>query len=118
MAPGDIRQTRREVQERIREAVDLQRILQEEELNTEQLNNVIAALRALDRDRVYTDVGEVARLQSQIIEGLKQLEFGLRRESEGNDRDRVFLSGSDEVPTGFRRLVEEYYKALSRQPGG
>jgi hypothetical protein len=118
MAPGDIRQTRREVQERIREAVDLQRLLQEEELNTEQLNDVIAALRALDRDRVYTDVGEVARLQSQIIEGLKQLEFGLRRESEGNDRDRVFLSGSDEVPTGFRRLVEEYYKALSRQPGG
>ena len=117
MAPGDIRQTRREVQERIREAVDLQRLLQEEELNTEQLNDVIAALRALDRDRVYTDVGEVARLQSQIIEGLKQLEFGLRRESEGNDRDRVFLSGSDEVPTGFRRLVEEYYKALSRQPG-
>ncbi len=118
MAPGEIRQTRREVQERIREAVDLQRLLQEEELNTEQLNDVIAALRALDRDRVYTDVGEVARLQSQIIEGLKQLEFGLRRESEGNDRDRVFLSGSDEVPTGFRRLVEEYYKALSRQPGG
>ncbi len=118
MAPGDIRQTRREVQERIREAVDLQRLLQEEELNTEQLNDVIAALRALDRDRVYTNVGEVARLQSQIIEGLKQLEFGLRRESEGNDRDRVFLSGSDEVPTGFRRLVEEYYKALSRQPGG
>jgi len=118
MAPGDIRQTRREVQERIREAVDLQRLLQEEELNTEQLNDVIAALRALDRDRVYTDVGEVARLQSQIIEGLKQLEFGLRRASEGNDRDRVFLSGSDEVPTGFRRLVEEYYKALSRQPGG
>ena len=118
MAPGDVRQMRREVQERVREAVDLQRLLQEEDLNAQQLNDVIAALRALDRDRVYTDVAEVARLQSQIIEGLKQLEFGLRREADGEDRDRVFLSGSDEVPTGFRRLVEEYYKALSRQPGG
>ena len=116
-SPGDIRQSRREVQERIQEALDLQGLLQEEDLNTQQLNDVVAALRALDRDRVYEDVAEVARLQSQIIEGLKQLEFGLRRESEGADSDRVFLSGSDEVPTGFRRLVEEYYKALSRQPG-
>ena len=116
-SPGDIRQFRREVQERIQEALDLQGLLQEEDLNTQQLNDVVAALRALDRDQVYADVAEVARLQSQIIEGLKQLDFGLRRESEGADSDRVFLSGSDEVPTGFRRLVEEYYKALSRQPG-
>jgi hypothetical protein len=66
---------------------------------------------------VYSDLAEVERLQEQIIEGLKQLEFGLRRELEGEDRDRVFVSGSDDVPTGFRKLVDEYYKALSRDPG-
>ena len=26
----------------------------------------------------------------------------------------LFLGGSDEVPEGFRKLVEEYYRALSR----
>ncbi len=71
----------------------------------------------MDSERVYSDIAEVERLQAQIIEGLKQLEFGLRRELEGEDRDRVFVSGSDEVPTGFRKLVDEYYKALSRNPG-
>lgn len=78
---------------------------------------MVAALRALDRDRTYDDPDEVARLQSQILEGLKQLEFGLRRELEG-DQDRATLAGSDDVPAGFRRLVEEYYKALSRGGGG
>ena len=86
-------------------------------LDGRQLDEVVAALRALDSERIYSDVAEVERLQAQIIEGLKQLEFGLRRELEGEDRDRVFVSGSDEVPTGFRKLVDEYYKALSRNPG-
>jgi hypothetical protein len=78
---------------------------------------VIAALRELDRENVYLDLAELNRLQSQIVEGLKQLEFGLRRELEGEGEDRVFISGSDDVPTGYRRVVEEYFRALARSPG-
>jgi hypothetical protein len=33
----------------------------------------------------------------------------------GAERERLFLSGTDEVPEGYRKLVEEYYRALSRQ---
>ena len=120
VSPGDVRQFRREIRERVQEARELQRILEQEDLEVldgRQLDEVVAALRALDSERIYSDVAEVERLQAQIIEGLKQLEFGLRRELEGEDRDRVFVSGSDEVPTGFRKLVDEYYKALSRNPG-
>ena len=120
VSPGDVRQFRREIRERVQEARELQRILEQEdleELDGHQLDKVVAALRQLDSERAYSDLAEVERLQQQIIEGLKQLEFGLRRELEGEDRDRVFVSGSDEVPTGFRKLVDEYYKALSRNPG-
>ena len=117
LSRGDIRQFRSEARQRIQEAIELQRILEEEDLNQQQLDQVIAALRQLDREDVYLDLAELNRLQSQIVEGLKQLEFGLRRELEGENQDRVFVSGSDEVPTGFRRLVEEYYRALSRTPG-
>ena len=116
LSQGDIRQFRSEARQRIQEAIELQRILEEEDLNQQQLGEVIAALRQLDREDVYLDLAELNRLQSQIVEGLKQLEFGLRRELEGEGQDRVFVSGSDEVPTGFRRLVEEYYRALSRTP--
>jgi hypothetical protein len=116
LSRGEIRQSRSEARQRIQEAVELQRILEEEGLNQQQLSEVIGALRQLDRESVYLDLAELNRLQSQIVEGLKQLEFGLRRELEGEGQDRVFVSGSDEVPTGFRRLVEEYYRALSRSP--
>jgi hypothetical protein len=117
LTQGDIRQFRSEARQRVQEATELQRILEEEDLNQQQLGEVIGALRELDRENVYLDLAELNRLQSQIVEGLKQLEFGLRRELEGEGQDRVFVSGSDEVPTGFRRLVEEYYRALSRTPG-
>jgi hypothetical protein len=44
---------------------------------------------------------------------LKRFEFGLRRQAEANE-NAVVLSGSDDVPEEFRKLVEEYYKSLSR----
>jgi hypothetical protein len=71
----------------------------------------------LDREDVYLDLAELAQLQSQIVEGLKQLEFGLRRELEEEDQDLVFISGSDDVPRGFEDVVDEYFKALARSPG-
>ena len=116
LSRGDIRQFRSEARQRVQEAIELQRILEEEDLNQQQLGEVIGALRELDHENVYLNLAELNRLQSQIVEGLRQLEFGLRRELEGEGQDRVFVSGSDEVPTGFRRLVEEYYRALSRTP--
>ncbi len=117
MSPDEIRQFRSEVRERASEARDLQSVLNEQDIDAQQLADVVQALRSLDRERVYKDAAELARLQAQVLEGLKQLEFGLRRELEGEAVDRAFLSGSEDVPTGFRKLVEEYYRALSRTPG-
>ncbi|HAW90484.1 MAG TPA: hypothetical protein DCX61_07465, partial [Gemmatimonadetes bacterium] len=116
LSTGDIRQFRSEARQRVQEALELQRLLEDVDLNDQQLGDVIAALRQLDREDVYLDLAELAQLQSQIVEGLKQLEFGLRRELEGEGQDRVFISGSDDVPRGFEDLVDEYYRALSRSP--
>jgi len=33
---------------------------------------------------------------------------------EGAEGERPRLGGSDEVPAGFRELVEEYYRSLAR----
>ncbi len=49
---------------------------------------------------------------------LKRLEFGLRREVEGQSTAPTARTGTDEVPEGYRRLVEEYYKALARSGRG
>lgn len=117
LSTGEIRQFRSEARQRVQEALELQRLLEDVDLDQQELGNVVSALRQLDREDVYLDLAELNRLQSQIVEGLKQLEFGLRRELEGEGQDRVFVSGSDDVPTGFERLVEEYYRALARSPG-
>ena len=41
-------------------------------------------------------------------------EFTLRRNTEtGNES--LSLSGSDQVPEGFRQAIEEYYRSLSKK---
>jgi len=48
------------------------------------------------------------------VDRLKRFEFDLRKKVETDDQ-RLFLSGSDEVPVGFREAVEEYYRALAKK---
>ncbi len=64
----------------------------------------------------------MADLQEEILEALKRLEFGLRREVEGTAERRAALAGSDDVPEAYRKLVEDYYRKLAasgrgRDPG-
>jgi hypothetical protein len=49
-----------------------------------------------------------------MLDQLKRMEFSLRREVEGETGRNPTLTGSDDVPDGFRTLVEEYYRALAR----
>jgi hypothetical protein len=77
------------------------------------LDRYIARLRALDGRERWGDPAAQRILELEVIQGLKEFEFALRRQLEGGDQQRLFLSGSDEVPDGYRKLVEEYYRALS-----
>jgi hypothetical protein len=96
------------------EAQELRRRLSNEGVNTADLDEILRRWRSIDDDRVYVDAKEFARLQTYVIEAMKKFEFGLRRKLENPD-ERLLLSGSDEVPAGFKPLVEEYYRALSRE---
>ena len=111
--PEDVRQFRREFRERRGELETLRQRMRQEGIDVEALSQVLARLRELDRRRTFDDPAEIARLQAAAIEGLKEFEYALRREVQGPEADRLLLSGSDEVPDGFREMVEEYYRALS-----
>jgi len=84
-------------------------------MDPKELDAILRNLRALDDERVYQDAAELARLQTQVTEGVKRFEYGLRRRLEGAG-NQILLSGSDEVPEQFRKLVEQYYKSLSKGP--
>jgi hypothetical protein len=111
----DIRQFRGEARQWTREAEQLSRQLRQQRIDPKELDEILRNLRRLDDERVYQDVEELARLQSQVSEGMKRFEYGLRRKIEGAG-NQVLLSGSDEVPEQFRKLVEQYYKSLSKGP--
>ncbi|MCH7532982.1 MAG: DUF4175 family protein [Gemmatimonadetes bacterium] len=116
----EIRQLRSEFGQRIDQVRALQERLREAgQGSARDLQAVLEAMARLEREGIYADPAQVAGLNEDILNSLKRLEFGLRREVEGEPEQGATLTGSDEVPDGYRELVEEYYRALARgRPGG
>ncbi|MCH7775552.1 MAG: hypothetical protein IH878_03285 [Gemmatimonadetes bacterium] len=113
--PDDVRQFRGEFRERATELEALRQRMRREGIDVSTLSDVLERLRRLDSRSVFDDPAEIARLQQAAIEGLKEFEYALRRRFADPESDRLLLSGSDEVPQGFKELVEEYYRALSNR---
>ena len=113
LAPRDIRQWQREFRERAGEAQDIRRLLQLEGVSAGALDEIIRQMQEFDDPRVYQDVEVLARLQTSVLEELKRFEYRLRREVD-SESEELFLASSDGVPPGFRDLIEEYYRALSK----
>ncbi len=55
-------------------------------------------------------------LEAEVLDTLRQLEFELRRALAGGSGADVLTGSSDRAPEGYREMVEEYFRALSRQP--
>jgi hypothetical protein len=112
--PEDIRQFRRDYRERLNDAEALRRQLQAQGLNTRDLDDIIRDLQRFDTEHVYADPKGLEQLQASAIDKMKKFEFSLRRKAEAAN-DSLSLSGSDQVPEGFRQAIEEYYRALARK---
>ena len=63
---------------------------------------------------MFADPRSLEQLQAAAIEKLKKVEFALRRKADAGN-DSLSLSGSDQVPDGFRQAIEEYYRALAKK---
>jgi hypothetical protein len=111
----DIRQLRGEARQFSQDAQALRGLLRGENIDPRELDEIVRALRQLEDERTYKNVAELARLQSFVAESLKRFEFGLRRKVDA-DKNAIALTGSDEVPEEFRKLVEQYYRSLARSP--
>ncbi|MGE3843659.1 MAG: hypothetical protein AB7I50_18980, partial [Vicinamibacterales bacterium] len=72
LSPSDQRQFRGEFRQWAAEAQELARRLREQGVDPSELNDVLRGLRALDSDRVFNNAGEFERLQSAVLEGVKQ----------------------------------------------
>jgi hypothetical protein len=119
--PDEARQLQRELRERAREAEALGRELREgrpgDRGAAAGLDSALREMRRFEDPRVYGEPRGLAELVASVVQGLKAAEFAMRREVEGPDREKLFLSGTQDLPPGWQALVEEYYRSLSRKPG-
>jgi hypothetical protein len=116
LSADDIRQFSREFRDQRQSAEQLKRDLQQMGVDPSDLNRMIDQMRQLENGKNYDDPASLERLQQSLIEGLKAFEFALRRQVEGNDKGRPVLGASGDVPAGFRQMVDEYYRSLSKKP--
>jgi uncharacterized protein (DUF2461 family) len=112
--PDDIRQFRNQFREWTNDAEALRRQLQQAGVNPRDLEDVLRDLRLFENDRLYADPQGLEKLQAAAIEKLKKVEFALRRKADSGN-DSLSLSGSDQVPDGFRQAIEEYYRSLAKK---
>ena len=105
------------MRDRRSELEGLRRELEQMGQDVGDLEALLRRMRELEQQRAYSDREEIERLQGSVIEGLKAFEFALRRQIEGAGDDKPLLGRTDEVPPGFRQLVEEYYRSLAKKGG-
>jgi hypothetical protein len=113
LSPDEIRQFRDEARRWIGQGRELRDLLRQQNIDPKELDEILRRLRELEDGRIYRNADELLKLQTLVSEGLKRFEYDLRRKV-GDAADRALVTGSDEVPPEFRKLVEEYYRSLSK----
>ncbi|HEX9728917.1 MAG TPA: hypothetical protein VGA37_10465 [Gemmatimonadales bacterium] len=113
--PQAQRQFQRELRERRGDLQQLREQLQQDGVDVSQLDAVMRNLGRFDNQGAIGDPRGIERLQTEIVQGIKEFEYALRRQILGSDADRLFLSGSDETPAEYREMVEEYYRRLAER---
>ncbi len=108
------RQLGRELQQRLMDAQDLRRLLDRNTTDMQNLDQVIENLRRVGQFSRYDDPEMIAHLRS-AIDRLHQLELDLNRElSRLTQKEKYFYTEDNEAPGNYRKLVEDYYKALAK----
>ena len=116
-SPEQVRQFRAEAAQRAQDAEQLRKLLGQQKIDSKELDQIINQLHELDSARAYQDPDALAKLEQAATDNIKRFEFTLRRRLDANP-NQVFLSGTDDVPEQYRKLVEQYYRSLSKNGGG
>ncbi len=110
---GQARQYYRELEQRLEDAQDLLRMMNRNPTQVENLRDVIDALK---KSRDYADSGDLdqAALLKEAADKMREVESDLAGKLKSSELiDRYFVAGESETPENYRKLVEEYYKAIA-----
>jgi hypothetical protein len=96
------------------DAEALRRQLVEAGVPTRDLEAFLRDIQALNYPQTFVDPRNLAALQAAALDKMKKFEFALRKNADGGEQP-LTLSGSDQVPAGFRQAIEEYYRSLAKR---
>jgi len=80
-----------------------------------ELEQVVGALQGLARDsKAVGNPQAIEKLAQQILDPLRGIELELSRSLQLLlAKENIRSAQEDEIPQGYQKLVEEYYKKLS-----
>ncbi len=107
------RQLSREAGERAGEAEALRSEVEEMGGPTGALDGLIGRFRELEAERRNLNPREAAVIHRELVEGLLEFEFELRRHFAGGVEGAPMAANPGEVPESYRELVEEYFRNLA-----
>ena len=102
-----------EFNRRLQDAEQLRQDLRDLGVEAKDFDEILRRMRDFSFRGINNEPLALEALRADIVESLKQFEYRLWREVEGEGEQRLYLAGSDEVPEGYRELVEEYFTALA-----
>lgn len=110
----EARQLGRELEQRLSDALDLQRMLNSNPIYRNNLETVIQSLRRAGSSGDFNDPEQIARLR-MAIDSMRKIELDLARNlRQLVPEDQNFSAEDNEVPGSFRKLVEEYFRAIAK----
>ncbi len=82
-------------------------MLKDQKIDAKELDEILRACASSTTTVAYQNPEALGRLESAVTDNIKRFEYTLRRRLDAN-ANQVFLSGSDDVPEQYRKLVEQY----------
>ncbi len=113
--PRDLRQLGRELAERRLQLERLRDELRREEIDPAELERIIDSLRGLGTGDELAEPEAVAVLEREVVQGLKEFEYSLRRSLGSGEDERLLQVSDEDVPDGYEEMVDKYYKALAEE---
>lgn len=97
----------------MRDIQDLRNALPANDPLRQQLDQIANAMRVQAQSKYPGDPAEIERLANQIVDPMKNVELELSRRLQiMMAKDNIRSAQEDEIPAGYRKLVEDYYKRL------
>ena len=93
---------------------DIQNGLGRNDPISRELDQVAGAIQNAIRDPRAASPEAIEKMAQQILDPLRSVELELSRELQLSlAKENIRSAQEDEIPQGYQKLVEEYYKKLS-----